>query len=177
MSNYNKYIEYANKSIKELEKLIDLKKTLKGKKLAEKIRESGLKWITKSAVDSVLHGLGESNNFINLTPQQKKIAEKLVSLRDESLTYKSPAMQGVLEKLTHKQWLDSQSTGIGDKDHPVNSDVYNDVGKLTAENAEMAQSDITKIIDYSEKLQSMFTVNDNLEDWVKAKLNHACAVS
>ena len=42
------------------------------------------------------------------------------------------------------------------------------------ENAEMAQSDITKIIDYSEKLQSMFTVNDNLEDWVKAKLNHAC---
>jgi GH24 family phage-related lysozyme (muramidase) len=43
-----------------------------------------------------------------------------------------------------------------------------------SENAEMAQSDITKIIDYSEKLQSMFTVNDNLEDWVKAKLNHAC---
>lgn len=42
------------------------------------------------------------------------------------------------------------------------------------ENAEMAQSDVTKIIDYSEKLQSMFDVNDNLEDWVKAKLNHAC---
>jgi hypothetical protein len=43
-----------------------------------------------------------------------------------------------------------------------------------SENAEMSQSDITKIIDYSEKLQSMFDVNDNLEDWVKAKLNHAC---
>ena len=42
------------------------------------------------------------------------------------------------------------------------------------ENAEMAQSDITKLIDYSEKLQSMFDINDNLEDWVKAKLNHAC---
>ena len=42
------------------------------------------------------------------------------------------------------------------------------------ENAEMSQSDVTKIIDYSEKLQSMFDVNDNLEDWVKAKLNHAC---
>lgn len=42
------------------------------------------------------------------------------------------------------------------------------------ENAEIAQSDVTKIIDYSEKLQSMFTVNDDLEDWVKAKLNHAC---
>ena len=43
-----------------------------------------------------------------------------------------------------------------------------------SENAEMSQSDVTKIIDYSEKLQSMFDVNDNLEDWVKAKLNHAC---
>jgi len=42
------------------------------------------------------------------------------------------------------------------------------------ENAEMAQSDVTKIIDYSEKLQSMFNTDDNLEDWVKAKLNHAC---
>lgn len=42
------------------------------------------------------------------------------------------------------------------------------------ENSEMAQSDLTKIIDYSEKLQSMFDANDNLEDWVKAKLNHAC---
>jgi GH24 family phage-related lysozyme (muramidase) len=42
------------------------------------------------------------------------------------------------------------------------------------ESAEMAQSDVTKIVDYSEKLQSMFDVNDNLEDWVKAKLNHAC---
>ena len=42
------------------------------------------------------------------------------------------------------------------------------------ENAEMAQSDLTKIIKYSDALQSMFDVNDNLEDWVKAKLNHAC---
>lgn len=55
----------------------------------------------------------------------------------------------------------------------------NSIDKLLApetinESAEMAQSDITKIIDYSEKLQSMFNVNDNLEDWVKAKLNHAC---
>ena len=42
------------------------------------------------------------------------------------------------------------------------------------ENAEMAQSDINKIIKYSGELQQMFSVNDNLEDWVKAKLNHAC---
>jgi len=139
MSDYKTYTDYAKKSIKELEKLIELKKTFKGKKLAEKIREAGLKWITKSAVDSVLHGLGESSGFSNLTPSQKKIAEKLVSLKDDALTYKSPGIKGVID-----------------------------------ENAEMAQSDVTKIIDYSEKLQSMFTVNDNLEDWVKAKLNHAC---
>ena len=42
------------------------------------------------------------------------------------------------------------------------------------ENIKMAQSDVTNIIDYSEKLQSLFDANDNLEDWVKAKLNLAC---
>lgn len=42
------------------------------------------------------------------------------------------------------------------------------------ENAEMALSDLTKITKYSQELQSMFSVNDNLEDWVKAKLNYAC---
>ena len=139
MSDYTTYTNYAKKAIRELEQLSDFKKSLKGKKLADKIREAGLKLITKSGVDSILHGLGESNGFQNLTPVQKQVAEKLVSLKDTALTHKSSSIQGVLD-----------------------------------ENAEMAQSDITKIIDYSEKLQSMFTVNDNLEDWVKAKLNHAC---
>ena len=139
MSDYTTYTNYAKKAIDELQQLANFKKSLKGKKLADKIREDGLKLITKSGVDSILHGLGESNGFQNLTPAQKQIAEKLVSLKDTALTHKSSSIQGVLD-----------------------------------ENAEMAQSDITKIIDYSEKLQSMFTVNDNLEDWVKAKLNHAC---
>ena len=139
MSDYTTYTNYAKKAIDELQQLAKFKKSLKGKKLADKIREAGLKLITKSGVDSILHGLGESNGFQNLTPAQKQIAEKLVSLKDTALTHKSSSIQGVLD-----------------------------------ENAEMAQSDITKIIDYSEKLQSMFTVNDNLEDWVKAKLNHAC---
>ena len=139
MSDYTTYTNYAKKAIDELQQLANFKKSLKGKKLADKIREAGLKLITKSGVDSILHGLGESNGFQNLTPAQKQIAEKLVSLKDTALTHKSSSIQGVLD-----------------------------------ENAEMAQSDITKIIDYSEKLQSMFTVNDNLEDWVKAKLNHAC---
>ena len=126
MSDYQTYIKYAKKSIHELEQLADIKKTLKGKKLSEKIRELGLKWITKSAVDSVLHGLGENNGFPNLTPQQKQVAEKLVSLKDTALTHKSSSIQGVID-----------------------------------ENAEMAQSDVTKLIDYSEKLQSMFSVDDN----------------
>ena len=139
MSDYTTYTNYAKKAIRELEQLSDFKKSLKGKKLADKIREAGLKLITKSGVDSILHGLGENNGFQNLTPAQKQVAEKLVSLKDTALTHKSSSIQGVLD-----------------------------------ENAEMAQSDITKIIDYSEKLQSMFDVNDNLEDWVKAKLNHAC---
>jgi hypothetical protein len=139
MSDYTTYTNYAKKAIRELEQLSDFKKSLKGKKLADKIREAGLKLITKSGVDSILHGLGESNGFQNLTPTQKQVAEKLVSLKDTALTHKSSSIQGVLD-----------------------------------ENAEMAQSDITKIIDYSEKLQSMFDVTDNLEDWVKAKLNHAC---
>jgi GH24 family phage-related lysozyme (muramidase) len=46
--------------------------------------------------------------------------------------------------------------------------------ELLEENAEMSQSDVNKIIKYSEELQNMFSINDNLEDWVKAKLNHAC---
>jgi len=41
------------------------------------------------------------------------------------------------------------------------------------ENSEMALSDITKLIKYSDELQSKFSIDDNLEDWVKAKLNHA----
>jgi len=97
MSDYQTYIKYAKKSIRELEQLANIKKTLKGKKLAEKIRELGLKWITRSAVDSVLHGLGENNGFSNLTPQQKQVAEKLESLKDTALTHKSSSIQGVAE--------------------------------------------------------------------------------
>ena len=217
MSTYSKYIEYAKDAIGELKQLETLKKSVKGAKLAQAIKEKGLKKITKSHVDSVLHGLGKSRDYSPLSDSQKQIAKELQDIGEKvALTHKDKAISGILEKvsidklklgmmhemlmqkndlkavitvisnlkkdpdyyriseLTHKQWMDGSSTGIGDPDHPVNSDVRDNVGKLTAENAEMAQSDITKIIDYSEKLQSMFTVNDNLEDWVKAKLNHAC---
>jgi len=217
MSTYSKYIEYAKVAIGELKQLETLKKSVKGAKLAQAIKEKGLKKITKSHVDSVLHGLGKSSDYSPLSDSQKQIAKELQDIGEKvALTHKDKAISGILEKvsidklklgmmhemlmqkndlkavitvisnlkkdpdyyriseLTHKQWMDGQSTGIGNPDHPINTDVRDSVGKLTAENAEMAQSDITKIIDYSEKLQSMFDVNDNLEDWVKAKLNHAC---
>ena len=216
MSTYSKYIEYAKDAISELKQLETLKKSFKGDKLAKAIKEKGLKKITKSHVDSVLHGLGKSSDYSPLTDAQKLIAKELQDIGEKvALTYKDKAISGILEKvsidklklgmvhemlmqendlkavitaisnlkkdpdyygiseLTHKQWMDSNSTGFGDPDHPINHDNPH-VNKLKAENAEMAQSDITKIIDYSEKLQSMFNVTDNLEDWVKAKLNHAC---
>ena len=216
MSTYSKYIEYAKDAIGELKQLETLKKSFKGDKLAKAIKEKGLKKITKSHVDSVLHGLGKSSDYSPLTDAQKLIAKELQDIGEKvALTYKDKAISGILEKvsidklklgmvyemlmqendlkavitaisnlkkdpnyyriseLTHKQWMDSNSTGVGDPDHPINHDNPH-VNKLKAENAEMAQSDITKIIDYSEKLQSMFNVTDNLEDWVKAKLNHAC---
>ena len=216
MSTYSKYIEYAKDAISELKQLETLKKSFKGDKLAKAIKEKGLKKITKSHVDSVLHGLGKSSDYSPLTDAQKVIAKELQDIGEKvALTYKDKAISGILEKvsidklklgmvhemlmqendlkavitaisnlkkdpdyygiseLTHKQWMDSTSTGVGDPDHPVNHNNPH-VNKLKAENAEMAQSDITKIIDYSEKLQSMFNVTDNLEDWVKAKLNHAC---
>lgn len=98
MSDYTTYTNYAKKAIDELQQLANFKKSLKGKKLADKIREAGLKLITKSGVDSILHGLGESNGFQNLTPAQKQIAEKLVSLKDTALTHKSSSIQGVLDE-------------------------------------------------------------------------------
>lgn len=216
MSTYSKYIEYAKDAIGELKKLETLKKSVKGAKLAQAIKEKGLKKITKSHVDSVLHGLGKSSDYSPLSDSQKQIAKELQDIGEKvALTHKDKAISGILEKvsidklklgmmhemlmqkndlkavitvisnlkkdpdyyriseLTHKQWMDGNSTGLGDTDHPINHNNPH-VNKLKTENAEMALSDITKIIDYSEKLQSMFTINDNLEDWVKAKLNHAC---
>lgn len=81
-----------------------------------------------------------------------------------------------MNELTKDQWERSMSTGFGDPDHPVNSDVKHHVGKLKVqvENAEMAMSDVTKLIKYSEALQKMFNPSEDLEDWVEAKLNHAC---
>lgn len=79
-----------------------------------------------------------------------------------------------MNELTKDQWQKSMSTGVGDGDHPINHEnPHHDTLVVKLENAEMAMSDMTKAIKYSEELQKMFNVNDDLEDWVKAKLNHA----
>ena len=81
-----------------------------------------------------------------------------------------------MSQITKTQWQNSQSTGFGDKNHPINHTIKHVHPLKTTsmkENAEMALSDLTKITKYSQELQSMFSVNDNLEDWVKAKLNYA----
>ena len=46
--------------------------------------------------------------------------------------------------------------------------------ELLRENSELALNDLHKIEKYSSDIQQLFSVQDNLEDWVKAKLNHAC---
>ena len=79
-----------------------------------------------------------------------------------------------MNELTKDQWEKSMSTGVGDGKHPINhNNPHHDTLVVKLENAEMAMSDMTKAIEYSDKLQKMFNVNDDLEDWVKAKLNHA----
>ena len=186
MSTYAQYIEYAKESIGELKQLETLKKTHKGAKLAQAIKEKGLKKITKSYVDSILHGLGKSRDYSPLTDSQKEIAKELQDIGEKvALTYKDKAISGILEKVSInalKLGMLHEMTVQNDEVYAVHSAIlklkknpnYYSILESKNENAEMSQSDVTKIIDYSEKLQSMFNVNDNLEDWVKAKLNHAC---
>jgi len=45
--------------------------------------------------------------------------------------------------------------------------------EIINENSEIIKNDLHKIIDYSEKLQSMIKKDKDMEDWVKAKLTHA----
>ena len=79
----------------------------------------------------------------------------------------------------YTQWIKKPETQKLINDIKADYDRFSYMRETTTndggdENIKMAQSDVTNIIDYSEKLQSLFDVNDNLEDWVKAKLNLAC---
>lgn len=133
---YKKYQQYALNMIAKLEKIKSLGKA---KTAARDI-------VTKSSVESILIGLGNSN---------PEIRKKLDSLLKYAYTHSDLLNLHKKGRIDATNWNDPSLVGV------VN------------ENAEMAKSDLTKLIDYSEKLQSMFDVNDNLEDWVKAKLNHS----
>lgn len=102
--------------------------------------------VTQSSVSNIIIGLGDSS------PELKS---KLESLLKYTFTYQDLTKLHNKGKIDGLNWRDTSYDGI-------------------KENAEMAQSDVNKIIKYSEELQNMFSVNDDLEDWVKAKLNHAC---
>jgi len=115
-------------------------------KMLGKAKTAARDIVTQSSVESIIIGLGK--NYPELT-------KKLQSLLKYSFHYSE------LIKLHNKGKIDSTNWRDPSMDGVIN------------ENAEMAKSDLTKLVDYSEKLQSMFDVNDNLEDWVKAKLNHA----
>jgi len=102
--------------------------------------------VTQSAVTSIIMGLGQ---------QFPELTAKLNSLLKYTFNYSELAKLHQKGKLDATNWRDPSMDGV------------------LKENAEMAQSDVNKLIKYSDELQSMFDVNDNLEDWVKAKLNHA----
>ena len=171
LANYKAYQKYKGYALKMISKLEKIKATGKSKVTVSDI-------VTQSSVSSILIGMGD--RFPELTTKLKNLLtysfnhSDLVKLHQTGKMDLNSWEDSSLSELNKKQWMNSMSTGLGDPEHPINSNVKHYVGKLKAENAEMSQSDITKIIDYSEKLQSMFDVNDNLEDWVKAKLNHAC---
>ena len=85
-------------------------------------------------------------------------------------------------------YVDSILIGLGNGKYPEYKSIVDSLNQLRPyaltkekvtkyrlfENAEMAMSDVHKIIKYSNDIQQLFSVQDNLEDWVKAKLNHAC---
>jgi len=154
LANYKAFQKYKDYALKMISKLEKIKAIGKGKIPAGDI-------VTQSSVGSIIVGLGD--RFPELT-------NKLKNLLKYSFNHSDLVKLHQTGKIDLNSWEDRSLNEIMSEINRIKHQVNN----LKSENAEMAQSDVTKIIDYSEKLQSMFDVNDNLEDWVKAKLNHAC---
>jgi hypothetical protein len=154
LANYKAFQKYKDYALKMISKLEKIKAIGKGKITAGDI-------VTQSSVGSVIVGLGD--RFPELTT-------KLKGLLKHSFNHSDLVKLHQTGKIDLNNWEDRSLNEIMSEINRIKHQVNN----LKSENAEMAQSDVTKIIDYSEKLQLMFDVNDNLEDWVKAKLNHAC---
>ena len=146
-SDYKAYQSYKNYALKMISKLEKIKMLGKAKTPIGDI-------VTQSSVKSIIVGLGD--RFPELTSKLEDLMRYAFTANDMVNLHKKG-------KVDVHNWKDTSFDGI-----------ISELKKLRLENAEMAQSDVNKIIKYSAELQNMFSVEDNLEDWVKAKLNHAC---
>ena len=146
-SDYKAYQTYKNYALKMIPKLEKIELLGKTKTPVKDI-------VTTSSVKSILVGLGD--RFPELTSKLEDLMRYAFTASDMVNLHKKG-------KVDVHNWKDTSFDGI-----------ISELKKLRLENAEMAQSDVNKIIKYSGELQNMFSVEDNLEDWVKAKLNHAC---
>jgi len=146
-SDYKAYQTYKNYALKMIPKLEKIELLGKAKTPVKDI-------VTTSSVKSILVGLGD--RFPELTSKLEDLMRYAFTANDMVNLHKKG-------KVDVHNWKDTSFDGI-----------ISELKKLRLENAEMAQSDVNKIIKYSAELQNMFSVEDNLEDWVKAKLNHAC---
>jgi hypothetical protein len=99
----------------------------------------------------------------------KNLARIPVQYRKYTQSYIDSILIGLGKDLRYKSLVDKlKALSV----HAISKEKVSKYGLY--ENVDMAQSDINKIIKYSDSLQSMFSTNDNLDDWIKAKLNHAC---
>jgi GH24 family phage-related lysozyme (muramidase) len=97
-----KYVEYAANSIRYLKELEVIKKSYRRKDdIAKSIRDSAKNntidplYITKSAVDSILIGLGKRTQYSTLSEKDKKVAVELEKLIPVALTHND----GILVKI------------------------------------------------------------------------------
>ena len=137
--------------------------SLSNYKSYQKYKDYALKMIAKL---EKIKATGKGKVIVSDIVTQSSVSSILIGLSDRFPELTAKLKNLLKYSFNHSDLVKLHQTGKMD----LNS--WED--QSLSENAEMSQSDITKIIDYSEKLQSMFDVNDNLEDWVKAKLNHAC---
>jgi len=135
-------------SMKEnYEKFAELAKKLIAK--LEKIQSVGK---TKTPSSDIVSNSSLKSVILGLGNQYPDLSKKLQSLEKFSFNHSDLAKLHGKAKVDMSSWSDTSLN----------------------ENAEMAMSDVHKIIKYSNDVQQLFSVQDNLEDWVKAKLNHAC---
>jgi GH24 family phage-related lysozyme (muramidase) len=132
-------------------------------KAYQKYKGYALKMISKL---EKIKATGKSKVTVSDIVTQSSVSSILIGLGDRFPELTTKLKNLLMYSFNHSDLVKLHQTGKMDLNRWEDQSL--------SENAEMSQSDITKIIDYSEKLQSMFDVNDNLEDWVKAKLNHAC---